>query len=175
MKREKFFKRYVVEFLQNSIIEGKRILIVGGNIKEDAARFKPSHCIELFGNGDASFEPAGAGVDNVVYLKKDLIDFESDKPFDYIIFCESLNYEGDLYAIFGKLKNLMHQDSKVFIVEINPYVLFTLKVLNKLGLLTPKLERNMLSLGALENLINIFGLTSWTRDTGLLFRLGCSG
>jgi hypothetical protein len=94
---------------------------------------------------------------NITYLKNNIIDFETDNLFDYIIFCESLNYEGDLYKIFGRVKRLMHRDSKVFIIEVNPFILSILKFLNRLGLTIPKLERNMLHLGDLENLIDIFG------------------
>lgn len=90
-------------------------------------------------------------------MRSTVIDFEPDNLFDYIIFYESLNYEEDLCKMFSKLKRLMHRDTKVFIVEVNPFILFVLKFCHRLGFITPKLERNMLRLGDLENLLNIFG------------------
>lgn len=133
--KKRFFRKNILEFLENSILKDRRILILGNDIGEDINRFTPS-----------------------LYLwKNSVVDLESDNLFDYIIFYESLNYEEDLYKIFDKLKRLMYRDTKVFIMEVNPFILFMLKLLNRLGLPTPQLERNMLQLGDLENLLNIFG------------------
>lgn len=135
MNKKRFFRQCVIEFLKYSIMEGKKILIIGGNIGPDVEQFKPSK---------AEF-------------RNNIRDFETDEVFDYIIFHESLNYEDNLYQTFGRLKKLMHKETKVFVMELNPLLLFALKVFNRMGLVTPKLEKNMLQLGDIENLLNIFG------------------
>ncbi len=139
MQKNKFFRRYIIEFLRQSIIAGKKVLISGENIAEEAGD-------SLLGNNQ-----------NIFYLKNNIKSFETDDLFDYIIFNEGLTYEEDLYKIFSKIKKLMHRDSKVFIIEINPLHLSFLKLLNRLGLAKKKLERNMLHLSDLENLVSIFG------------------
>lgn len=157
MGKKRFFRECIIDFLQHSIVEGKRILIIGGNISEEAIRFAPSYSAELFSGKDAFPGRASGGYQNVTYLNKGLLDFEADETYDYIIFYESLNYEGDLYSIFRKLKKIIHRDSKVFVIEINPFILFLLKILSRVGLLVPDFKRNMLHLSDLENLVNIFG------------------
>lgn len=152
-----FFRKHIIEFLKNSIIEDKRVLIVGGNIGEDVVHFKPSYAVVLFNSRDDTANPSLQNTKNVTYFKDSLLNFKTDDIFDYIIFHESLIYEEDLYNIFDKLKKLMHRDTKIFVLQINPFLLSLLKLLHRLGLVTPKLERNMLVLGDLENLINIFG------------------
>lgn len=156
MRKKRFFRECVIEFLQCSIIPDKSILIVGGNIYEDAVRFNASRCVELIDPKDDSPDLEKSGGKNITYMRTTLVDYDTDDTFDYIIFCESLHYEQDLYKTFGKLKKLMHRDTKIFVMEINAFILFLLKILNRLGLVTPDLERNMLHLHDLENLLNIF-------------------
>lgn len=155
--KKRFFRNYLIEFLQYSIMDKKKLLIVGGNIGSDVVKFKPSSAVVLLNPKETNAVIPTEKVPNVTFLRKNILNFETTEVFDYIIFHESLNYEEDLYETFRKLKKLMHRDTKVFIMEINPLLLFVLKVLNRLGMLTPKLEKNMLHLADLENLLNIFG------------------
>lgn len=156
--KKRLFKKIVIEFLQYSLIGNKRVLIVGGNIAEEAARFNPSYSVELF-NVDSDYidKNSSNNPDNIVFLKKKITDFKSKEPFDYIIFYECLNYEVNLHDVFNSLRNLMHRDTKVFILEVNPYIIFVLRLLNLFGFCVPKPERNTLFLEDLENFINIFG------------------
>ena len=158
MNKKRFFRKRIIDFLQFSLIENKRVLIIGGDIGEEAVRFKPSYSVELFNaaGSDIDENPSGKP-DNIVFLKKRIVDFESKEPFDYIIFCESLNYEENLYNVFNALRTLMHRDSKVFILEFNPYILFARQVLKRLGFRALKPERNILFLEDLRDLIDIFG------------------
>jgi len=162
-----FFKSNIMDFLESSIIEGKKILILGGNIGEDATRFKPSYSVELFDEKDSSNVPQSSGHENITYVNSSIADFQTEEVFDYVIFYENLNYEIDLYETFRKLKRLVHEDSKIFIIEVNPLLLFALKFFNIFGLVKPKLKRNMLKLSDLENLINVFGFD--TLDKGYRF------
>ena len=145
MNKKRFFRKRIIDFLQFSLIENKRVLIIGGDIGEEAVRFKPSYSVELFNaaGSDIDENPSGKP-DNIVFLKKRIADFESKEPFDYIIFCGSLNYEENLYNVFNALRTLMHRDSKVFILEFNPYILFARQVLKRLGFRALKPERNIL-------------------------------
>ena len=168
MKKKRFFRQSVIEFLEYSTMTDKKILIIGGNVGEDVNRLKPSYSVELFDpNINALDMPIKSTNPNITYVKRSILDFESDVVFDYIIFYESLNYEGDLYKIFTKLKKLANRDTKIFVLEVNPLLLFVLKILRTIGLVTPPLSRNMLALGDLENLVNVFGFD--TLDIGYRF------
>ncbi len=146
-----------MDFLEHSIISDKKLLLIGGSIREKAARLRPSYSVELFDAKDDPIVLSQQNCPNINYSNSRITDFKTDELFDYIIFYSNLSFEDDLYNIFGKLKELMHSDSKVFIIEINPFILFILKFLQRLGLAVPRLERNMLHLDDLQNLINIFG------------------
>lgn len=156
--KKRFFRQHIIEFLEKSIIKDKKILLVGGDIGGDISHFKPSRGIVLSNSLDDTpdlYLPKGS--ENISYFKSTVTDFDTRDTFDYIIFHESLNYENNLYEIFKKLNKLMNNDTKVFILQVNPILLSLLKILQRLGLLTPKLERNMLNLGDIENLLSIFG------------------
>ncbi len=175
MEKINFFRKTILDFLQHSIIKGKKLLIIGGNIGEEVIRLKPAFSVELFDlKGEAEVLPTSRNP-NIIFREGSIGNFQTQELFDYIIFYSNLNYEDDLYYIFARLKKIMHRDSKVFIIEINPFILFILKFLKNFGFVSAKLETNMLSLDQLENLINIFGFDILDRGYRFAIPFNCLG
>lgn len=156
MKRKGFFKRHIHDFFKSSIAEGKKILIVSyGEKGELISLLKPSLGIELV---DSNSQAKCEAPLNVTFVNANFLDYETDIVFDYIIFQEYLNYEDNLYDVFYKIKSLTNRDSKIFIFGINPHSSFVIRLLKHIGILTPKIERNILHLEDIENLLNICGM-----------------
>lgn len=164
--KKRFFKRHIKEFLQNSIFKDKKVLVVSyGDVGDVISALKPSVGVELV-DSDAKKPSAGVG-DNITFVNSRFLDYQTDMVFDYIIFQEYLNYEDKLYDVFFKIKSLTHRESKIFIFGVNPHSLFAVRLLKHLGFLTPKIERNILHLADIENLLSISGME--VLDSGYRF------
>ncbi|MDD5556359.1 MAG: glycosyltransferase family 2 protein [bacterium] len=150
----RFFKAEIMEFLRNSIIPHRKVLLMGGVDADLLEAVRPSRGFQVCSE-DADIDA----------LKREHPDFVfapgiggqiAGQRFEYIILDDYLHYENRLDALFKVLKELMSRETKVFIMCVNPLAIFTLIVASKLGLPVPRLNRNILRLGDIENLARIF-------------------
>jgi hypothetical protein len=172
MSRKRFFKRHIREFLENSIIKDKKVLVVSyGEVGELISALRPSKGVELVsqGLGEKAKSELEGKYKNIEFINSDFLNYHTEEKFDYIIFQEYLNYEDNLYDVFIKIKSLINKDSKIFIFGVNPHSILLIRVLKHLGLLTPKIERNILHLADIENLLNISGFEVLDKGYRFLF------
>lgn len=151
----RFFKGLITEFLASSVMPQKRVLLVGGGDTDILASLSPARGVHLC-DGQADC----AGLKNLypaIEFTHDRLPALPDEEFDYLILDDYLHFENNLDELFSHLRRFMHEGTRVFIICVNPLSIFALTIAAALGLATPRLDRNILRLGDLENLARVFG------------------
>jgi SAM-dependent methyltransferase len=168
LARKRYFAWHIAEFYRASLQPGTKALVAGCH---DPLVFE--RCDHVSGTvlveARMRFELTEPHRSRWHISRESLKTFKSDERFDYVVLDDFLTYEDNLHDILPELGEVLKDDGKVFILSVNPFMLWRLRVARWLGWSTPETERNLLTLADHANLARLFGYE--IIDSGYRFAL----
>ena len=154
--RNQYYYRAIESFCVQMIPQGSRVLEIG--------------C----GTGDLLFKVAqekGVGIDishrmitiasrkhpTLTWLVSDIEHLNPEKPYDYIIMSNLLEFVPDLWSFFTALKKHTHPETRLVILTTNPLWEPMMYLGAKMRLRSPETIRNYITRRDLTNILDLLG------------------
>jgi SAM-dependent methyltransferase len=136
---------------------GKRVLELGSGRGDLLASLKPSLGVGVDFSG-AMVEQASRRHPNLEFVESDVHDFKVDEKFDVIILSDLINELWDVQHVLNRVSQMCHRRSRVIINTYSRAWDAPLKAVRTLGLASPIVKQNWLTVEDTENLLRLVGL-----------------
>jgi ubiquinone/menaquinone biosynthesis C-methylase UbiE len=171
--RNRYYHEDLERFLSFLIPEGSRVLEIGCSTGDLLARLKPSA-----GTG-IDFSPEMIRLARGKYPSHDYpnLDFKVgdaealpiEGTFDYVVMSDLIGELTDTWSAFRNLRDVTAIESRVIITYFNALWEPVLRLGERLGLKMPQDHQNWLSMGDIENLLELNGLEVFKKGYRFLF------
>jgi ubiquinone/menaquinone biosynthesis C-methylase UbiE len=135
---------------------GQKVLEIGCGTGELLASLNPSTGVGIDLSGEM-INRAARRFPELCFIQADAHELAFDETFDIIILSDLLNDLWDVQSVFKNLRYISHPKTRVI---INTYSLIwelPLLLSQRLGLSTPLLSQNWLTVDDIENMLNLAG------------------
>ncbi len=156
IRRNKYYYKDMIKFLEFNIPEGKRILEIGCGTGYVLNALKPSRGVGI----DISagmIAKAAEKYPHLEFIRMDAENLSLDEQFDYIIISDTLGYLEDIQKAFKEMKKATHPGTRIIITFHNFLWQPVLKLAEKLRLKMPQMRLNWLNKRDIINLLLLEG------------------
>jgi SAM-dependent methyltransferase len=147
----RYYHQRLFVIFRHNIPAGSSILELGCGRGDLLGSLKPSRGVGI----DFSEEFVRKARENhphCTFIHADAHDFKLDEEFDYIILSDLINDVEDVQKLFLNLRHLCKPGTRIIINYYSHLWQGPLTLAERLGLKTPALEQNWLTMGDLKNL-----------------------
>jgi SAM-dependent methyltransferase len=149
---------------------GQRVLELGCGLGDLLATVKPAHGVGVDFSA-AMIEQARARHPDLCCTVAEASQWRSEDRFDYILLSDLINDVPDVQALLDSLHHHAFQHSRLVLNFTNNLWRPFLALSQKLGLRSPKLPQNWLSLADVRNLLHLTGWEIIKTETRILWPL----
>lgn len=151
-RRNHYYYEQLESYFEFIIPQGSSVLEVGCGTGETLNELKPGRglgidfCPEMIRLARSEFP-------RLEFRVEDIEELKTTEKFDYVILSDLIGLLLDVQTAFNQLKKVCFPRTRVIIVNYNYLWEPVLKLAEKIGLRTPQLLQNWLSLPDIENLL----------------------
>ena len=138
------YERLIISLLRQKIPQGKKILDIGCGTAHNLRQLSPSYGIGIDISREMINRANCQNKDkNIRFKLGDAETITLQKDFDYIIAIETIAYWHDPDAALANVRKFCTPETKVIVLSPNPLWDAPLQLLEKLGLKTADIQRNL--------------------------------
>ncbi|MBI4149349.1 class I SAM-dependent methyltransferase [Candidatus Woesearchaeota archaeon] len=139
----RIYEKLVISLLKKHIPPGKRILDIGCGTGKYLHAIHPSRGLGIDISPKMVAIAQQQAAKNLSFFIADAAALSLKETFDYIIAIETIAYWPDPDAALASIRKLCTPETKVIVLSPNPFWDAPLQLLEKLGLKTADIQRNL--------------------------------
>ncbi|MCY7356052.1 MAG: bifunctional class I SAM-dependent methyltransferase/glycosyltransferase family 2 protein [Rudanella sp.] len=158
IKRNQYYHRCLLKFLQYNIPAGKSVLEIGCGTGDLLHQLNPSRGIGIDINPDM-VTYARQQYPHLTFLNADAKHLNLyGETVDFIVISDTIGYFDDVQQVFGQLHTVCHPDTRIIITYQNFLWLPALNLAEKIGLKMPEKRQNWLDRADIAGLLDVANL-----------------
>ncbi|MBI3269732.1 MAG: glycosyltransferase [Planctomycetes bacterium] len=155
-RRNEYYHNQIEDFVRSVIPPGRSVLELGCATGALLASTRPSRGVGVDLSPRMIAEARRRHPEPMLsFVQAAVEDFASDRPFDFIILSNLLDYVEDLWPIFERIHDYATPDTRILISSENPLWEFALRLANRMRLRIPDTQRNMITILDIANVLHL--------------------